>query len=809
MSEAITINLTDSGEAITIKLNEAARGPAGTNATVDQTIIDGSTNAVSGNAVFDGLALKAPIASPTFTGIVTAPRITGRCDGLEVFCKAGLAINAGQVVYVTGASGNNIIIGLAQANAEPTSSNTIGISESTLATNGTGYAITEGLMTVSISAPTAVEGDPIWLSPTTAGGMVFGAANKPFAPNHIVYLGVVTRKTGNNVVEIYVKIQNGAELDELADVLISSPVAGQALMRGATLWENRSIVATDISDSTSAGRSLLTAADAAAQRTSLGLGTLATQSGTFSGTSSGTNTGDQFTSVTSQRLIGRHAGDSGAAQEVTVGNGLEFQGSGIRRSALTGDVTASAGSNSTTIANDAVTNAKLANVATATIKGRITAGTGDPEDLTPAQALEVIGAARNEDWVGYFTPRTIFTSSPVVGSSSVYVVGVPSSTPVWYDGYRFWVFYIDSGNLLCKYSSNGVDWTSSFTDAAGTGNIPSVNNSGRAFSICFGTINGVHYAFALINRSDVINNKAFDIWKWELTPTGLDFSINAAPVITNKPSGHNHLTPIYSYGIELNEILGVVQEFASPENSSTVAARKINISDLTTTGMGGGDWSNLGYAEINRAFKLSDGYLLFGNDQGSNGDGDMVNNGVAAEKTLITLGVNTFANESIVSGFSDQNYAANESHTGQSGSVATDDGVIWAAFIDDTDGTNGDFGKIHLLRRGTTIASTWAVVSTNLVGENARGLTLSSDGKDLIICYHVDNNGSPGNMIKAVRYLTAIETVTSPKTLVSAQSGHTIKRMAAGYRSNENKELALIWNEDNAGSLDVRIVLIR
>ncbi len=262
MSEQITINLTqpkeeikfsytEQGEEISFSFSEAARGPQGepgASATVDQTIIDGSTNAVSGNAVFDGLALKAPIANPTFTGIVTAPRITGRCDGLEVFCKAGLAINAGQVVYVTGAAGNNIIIGLAQANAEPTSSKTIGISESTLALNATGYAITEGLLTVSISAPAAVEGDPIWLSPTTAGGMVFGSANKPSAPNHIVYLGVVTRKTGNTVVEIYVKIQNGAELDELADVAITSPAAGQALMRGATLWENRSLVAADIGD---------------------------------------------------------------------------------------------------------------------------------------------------------------------------------------------------------------------------------------------------------------------------------------------------------------------------------------------------------------------------------------------------------------------------------------------------------------------------------------------------------------------------------------------------------------------------------
>jgi len=276
---ASSVDITVNNGIATVEI-DVTRGLAGADATVDQTIIDGSANAVSGNAVFDGLAIKAPLANPTFTGIVTAPRITGRCDGLEVFCKAGLAINAGQVVYVTGASGNNIIIGLAQANAELTSSKTIGISESTLATNGTGYVITEGLMTVSISAPSAIEGDPIWLSPSTAGGMVFGAANKPVAPNHMVYLGVVTRKTGNTIVEIFVKVQNGSELDELADVLITSPTAGQALMRGATNWENRSLVANDISNSTTAGRALLTAADAAAQRTSLGLGTAATTAST-------------------------------------------------------------------------------------------------------------------------------------------------------------------------------------------------------------------------------------------------------------------------------------------------------------------------------------------------------------------------------------------------------------------------------------------------------------------------------------------------------------------------------------------------
>jgi hypothetical protein len=55
---------------------------------------------------------------------------------------------------------------------------------------------------------------------------------------------------------------------------------------------------------TAAGRALLAGVDAAAQRTSLGLGTLATRSGSwvdgssFSGTSSGTNTGDQTITLT-------------------------------------------------------------------------------------------------------------------------------------------------------------------------------------------------------------------------------------------------------------------------------------------------------------------------------------------------------------------------------------------------------------------------------------------------------------------------------------------------------------------------------
>jgi hypothetical protein len=59
---------------------------------------------------------------------------------------------------------------------------------------------------------------------------------------------------------------------------------------------------------------------------------------------------------------------------------------------LTGEVTASGpGSVAATIANDAVTNAKAANMAQSTIKGRAAgAGTGDPTDLTATQATAIL-----------------------------------------------------------------------------------------------------------------------------------------------------------------------------------------------------------------------------------------------------------------------------------------------------------------------------------------------------------------------------------------------------------------------------------
>lgn len=67
----------------------------------------------------------------------------------------------------------------------------------------------------------------------------------------------------------------------------------------------------------------------------------------------------------------------------------------------TGDVTGSGTTAiTTTIANDAVTNAKAANMANATIKCRTTAGTGDPEDCTATQATALLNAAVGDSGSG-------------------------------------------------------------------------------------------------------------------------------------------------------------------------------------------------------------------------------------------------------------------------------------------------------------------------------------------------------------------------------------------------------------------------
>lgn len=104
--------------------------------------------------------------------------------------------------------------------------------------------------------------------------------------------------------------------------------------------------------------------------------------------------------LTAERALTAGSGiaitDGGANSTVTIaasGDAADLTSGTVpaaRMPALTGDVTMTAGTTTTAIAANAVTNADLADVPTATFKGRTTAGTGDPEDLTATQATALL-----------------------------------------------------------------------------------------------------------------------------------------------------------------------------------------------------------------------------------------------------------------------------------------------------------------------------------------------------------------------------------------------------------------------------------
>ena len=154
--------------------------------------------------------------------------------------KAGQAINKGQAVYVSSADGTNMIVSKASNTTEVTSSKTMGLLAQNLAVNGKGFVITEGLLAGLDTSAANAAGDPVWLG--ADGNLLFGIANKPYAPLHMVSIGVVTRKNSNNG-EIFVKVQNGFELDELHNVDARFPNNNDGIFYNSTtlLWEHKPV----------------------------------------------------------------------------------------------------------------------------------------------------------------------------------------------------------------------------------------------------------------------------------------------------------------------------------------------------------------------------------------------------------------------------------------------------------------------------------------------------------------------------------------------------------------------------------------
>ncbi len=145
-------------------------------------------------------------------------------------------LNKGEVVRLSGASGQRPQVTRAYNLNDNGSALTIGIVAENIAAGAEGFVVTQGIVK-NINTNAFNEGDILYLS-ASAGILT---TIKPQAPNHYVFVGVVLKKNAASG-RIYVKPQNGYELDELHNVLISASVQNNELLAydlPSGLWINQ------------------------------------------------------------------------------------------------------------------------------------------------------------------------------------------------------------------------------------------------------------------------------------------------------------------------------------------------------------------------------------------------------------------------------------------------------------------------------------------------------------------------------------------------------------------------------------------
>lgn len=179
----------------------------------------------------------------------------GQKQVARVLNNSGSIFNksAYQVVKITAAQGQRLAVGLAQANNDANSTDTLGLVAENIANNQEGFITTSGLITnVDTTGDLQLEdwndGDILYLSPTTPGAIT---KVKPIAPQHTVIVGFVVYAHKNNG-KIYVKVDNGYELDELHNVRITSVANNNVLRYNSSLavWENVAPLTTWITEGT-------------------------------------------------------------------------------------------------------------------------------------------------------------------------------------------------------------------------------------------------------------------------------------------------------------------------------------------------------------------------------------------------------------------------------------------------------------------------------------------------------------------------------------------------------------------------------
>lgn len=222
-----SVGITESAAALTI-----TGSPVTTSGNINIGFAGSSTQYVAG----DGSLVTFPTSITEASNLVT-----------EVYNASGATLTKGTVVYINGGQGNLPTITKAQANNDANSAQTYGMVQNDITNNNNGYVVVIGNVT-DLDTQAYAAGTQLYLSPTTAGAYT---NVKQYAPNHLVYVGIVIRSHPTQGV-IEVKIQNGYEMDELHNVSAQSPNNGDILqyVSSTGLWTKTAGTTTAIAEGT-------------------------------------------------------------------------------------------------------------------------------------------------------------------------------------------------------------------------------------------------------------------------------------------------------------------------------------------------------------------------------------------------------------------------------------------------------------------------------------------------------------------------------------------------------------------------------
>lgn len=205
-----------------------------------QDVNFGEYGAQLGNLEFDNTPTNVPTTAGSvywndtdgtlnivLKGGQTISRV-GETQHIRALNNTGAQIARGKVVYVVGAQGQRLTIALADADTEILSKDTIGFTAEAIADGAEGFVIVQGVIN-NISTTGMTDGATVYLS-QTAGSYT---TTPPADPAHLVILGFIVNGGSGGAGSIYVKVDNGYELEELhniSDSAKTTPVGDDALL---------------------------------------------------------------------------------------------------------------------------------------------------------------------------------------------------------------------------------------------------------------------------------------------------------------------------------------------------------------------------------------------------------------------------------------------------------------------------------------------------------------------------------------------------------------------------------------------------